>query len=47
MLHEEVEMLVNEIELENLDEPGQATRIDAGACRATRDALLRALPDLS
>ena len=36
-------MPVNDIELENVDVPGQATRFDAGACRAVRGALCPAL----
>lgn len=38
-------MAVERVEVENVNVPGQTTRVDAVKYRTTRDALLRALPD--
>lgn len=38
-------MPAEKVEVENVNVPGQATWVDAVTYRATRDALLRALPD--
>ena len=38
-------MTAEKIEVENVNVPGQTTRVDAVKYRAAREALLRALPD--